>query len=69
MTSTPEGLEGRLEAYRDLRRDLERAIVPLATSVDGRRFTFQASLHDLAFQAGGYVVLEGEGQASRGSAR
>jgi DNA helicase HerA-like ATPase len=47
-----------LDEYRRLRRDLERAILPLATSVDGRRFTFQASLHDLAFQAGGYVVLE-----------
>jgi hypothetical protein len=47
-----------LDAYRSLRRELERTILPLATSVDGRRFTFQASLHDLAFQAGGYVVLE-----------
>ena len=47
-----------LAEYRRLRRDLERAIEPLATSVDGRRFAFQASLHDLAFQAGGYVVLE-----------
>ena len=47
-----------LDAYRTVRRELERTILPLATSVDGRRFTFQASLHDLAFQAGGYVVLE-----------
>ena len=66
MSSTPEELETRLEGYRDMRRDLERAIVPLATSVDGRRFTFQASLHDLAFQAGGYVVLEGEGEPRLG---
>ena len=58
MTASPEGLEGRLDEYRNLRRDLERAILPLATSVDGRRFTFQASLHDLELQAGGYVVLE-----------
>ena len=35
--------------------------MPLATSVDGRQFTFQASLHELQFQTGGYVVLEGEG--------
>jgi hypothetical protein len=56
----PGDLEGRLDGYRSLRRGLERAIVSLATSVDGRRFAFQASLHDLAFQAGGYVVLEDE---------
>ena len=66
MTSTPDNLESRLEGYRNLRRDLERAIVSLATSVDGRRFTFQASLHDLALQAGGYVVLEGEGEPRLG---
>ena len=56
----------RLEDYRSLRRDLERAVVPLATSVDGRRFTFQASLHDLALQAGGYVVLENDGEPRLG---
>jgi DNA helicase HerA-like ATPase len=56
--SSQEGIEGRLAEYRNLRRDLERVILPLATSVDGRRFTYQASLHDLPFQAGGYVVLE-----------
>ena len=66
MSSTPEELDTSLEGYRDMRRDLERAIIPLATSVDGRRFTFQASLHDLAFQAGGYVVLEGEGEPRLG---
>ena len=58
MKEQEPGLDARLEAYRGLRRELERTILPLATSVDGRRFTFQASLHDLAFQAGGYVVLE-----------
>ena len=64
MSELPGGLEDRLATYRSLRRELERAIVPLATSVDGRRFTFQASLHELAFQAGGYVVL-GDGAESR----
>ncbi len=58
MSRQADGLDARLEAYRSLRHELERAVVPLATSVDGRRFTFQASLHDLAFQSGGYVVLE-----------
>jgi len=47
----------RVEEFRALRRELEQAVVSLATSVDGRRFAFQASLHELALQAGGYVVL------------
>jgi uncharacterized protein len=50
-----------VDEYRKVRGELERGILPLATSVDGRQFTFQASLHDLQFQTGGYVVLEGEG--------
>jgi uncharacterized protein len=44
--------------YRSVREELERGILPLATSVDGRRFSFQASLHHLRIQTGGYVVLE-----------
>jgi hypothetical protein len=60
------GIEERLEAYRSLRGELERVILPLATSVDGRRFTFQASLHELAFQSGGYVVLEDGGEPRLG---
>ena len=66
MTSSPEELESRLAEYRSTRSDLERAVVPLATSVDGRRFIFQASLHELAFQAGGYVVLEDGGEPRLG---
>jgi uncharacterized protein DUF87 len=53
-------VESGLESFRDMRRDLEASVLPLATSVDGRRFTFQASLHDLQLRLGGYVVL-GEG--------
>jgi uncharacterized protein len=41
-----------------LRRQIEEAILPLATSVDGRRFELQASLHGLELEVGGYVVLE-----------
>lgn len=59
-------VDGRLAEYRNLRAELERAVLPLATSVDGRRFTFQASLHGLAIQAGGYVVLEGGGEPRLG---
>ena len=52
-------LADAVEEYRNVRGVLERGVLPLATSVDGRQFTFQASLHDLQFQTGGYVVLEG----------
>ena len=43
-----------------MRRKLEESILPLATSVDGRRFELQASLHELELQIGGYVVLESD---------
>ena len=56
----------RLTEYRAYREELERGLLPLATSVDGRRFTLQASLHRLALQAGGYVVIEGDGQMCLG---
>jgi len=57
----PSSLEQGLERFRAVRRELETAILPLATSLDGRRFTFQASLHGLALRLGGYVVVEHEG--------
>jgi len=47
-----------LDRYRAVRRQLEEGILPLATSVDGRSFSYQASLHGLLLQAGSYVVLE-----------
>jgi len=55
------GLGPQLESFRAARRDLEASVLPLATSVDGRRFSFQASLYGLELQVGGYVVLEGDG--------
>ena len=55
-----ESLTDVVDSYRRTRSGLERSILPLATSVDGRQFTFQASLHGLQFQTGGYVVLEGD---------
>ena len=42
------------------RRELEEAVRPTASSVDGRRFTFQCSLQGLELQPGGYVSI-GEG--------
>jgi DNA helicase HerA-like ATPase len=43
----------------DTRRRLEAAVSPLCSSIDGRRFTFQASLHGLELQPGGYVAVGG----------
>jgi len=58
---TPSGsLTDLAEEYRRTRAEVESSILPLATSVDGRQFTFQASLHGLTLQTGGYVVLEGD---------
>jgi hypothetical protein len=58
---TPSGsLTDLAEEYRRTRADVESSILPLATSVDGRQFTFQVSLHGLRLQTGGYVVLEGD---------
>jgi DNA helicase HerA-like ATPase len=55
-----------LEEYRGTRETLEAAVLPLATSVDGRRFTFQVSLHGLELEPGGYVAIEGRGPARLG---
>jgi len=59
-------LTERLADYRDLREGIERSILPLATSVDGSAFTFQAGLHDLQLRRGGYVVLESDGPVGLG---
>src|SRR5437763_10923602 len=50
-----------VEHFRAVRREIEAGVLPLATSIDGRRFTFQTSLHDLALALGGYVMIESEG--------
>ena len=54
-------VQASLEEYRALREALETALLPLATSVDGRRFNFQVSLHGLELEPGGYVAIEGDG--------
>ena len=41
-------------------------MLPLATSVDGRRFNFQVSLHGLELEPGGYVAIEGRGPTRLG---
>jgi uncharacterized protein len=55
-----------LEEYRGLREALETSVLPLATSVDGRRFEYQASLHGLELEAGGYVALDAAGTTHLG---
>jgi DNA helicase HerA-like ATPase len=57
MSELPD-LQAGLDRYRAVRLRLEQQVLPLATSVDGRRFSYQASLHGLALQPGSYVALE-----------
>jgi DNA helicase HerA-like ATPase len=59
------GLDRGIAEYRELRREIEASVLPLATSVDGRRFSFQASLHGLEHRLGGYVVLVGHDGTER----
>src|SRR5690348_12171178 len=54
-------LTAQLADLRALRHEIETSILALATSTDGRRFTFQAPLEPLALRIGGYVML-GEGR-------
>ncbi|MGZ6574470.1 MAG: ATP-binding protein [Solirubrobacteraceae bacterium] len=62
-------LAQRADSFRALRAEIEASILPLATSVDGRRFSFQAGLNGLALRLGGYVMLEGEGESSLAQVR
>jgi DNA helicase HerA-like ATPase len=39
------------------RGELEASVVPTASSIDGRRFTYQCSVHGLELQPGGYVSI------------
>ena len=59
-------VQALVERYRGVREALERAVLPLATSVDGRRFSFQTSLQGLELEAGGYVTLDGGGSSRLG---
>jgi DNA helicase HerA-like ATPase len=59
-------VQASLEEYRSVREALEKAVLPLATSVDGRRFSFQTTLHGLELEAGGYVALDGGGSSRLG---
>ena len=58
---SPDALTEQITHYRDVRDRIERSTLPLATSVDGRSFDFQASLHGLSLRRGAYVELEHSG--------
>ena len=45
-------VQASLEEYREAREALEAAVLPIAASVDGRRFNFQVSLHGLELEPG-----------------
>jgi hypothetical protein len=62
LADTPSEQAG-LDRLRATRRRIEAAVLPLATSIDGRGFAFQASLHGLDVRPGGYVVLTPAGGA------
>ena len=62
-------VDSRFETFRSLRRDIESSILPLATSVDGRRFTFQSAVDGLELRLGGYVALESETETALGQVR
>src|SRR5262252_111753 len=64
--SGESGFGASLDSFSEMRRSLEASVLALATSVDGRRFSLQTSLYGLQLQAGGYVVLEGDGVSRLG---
>jgi hypothetical protein len=62
-------LSGRADAFRALRAQAEASVLPLTTSLDGRRLSFQARIEGLDLKLGGYLMLEGGGGAALGQVR
>ena len=62
LSLSEPGIQDSVDQFRAVRRELELSVLPLASSVDGRRFSFQASLHDLRLRHGGYVARSVEGR-------
>ncbi|WCB93537.1 hypothetical protein DSM104299_02250 [Baekduia alba] len=62
-------LTQQVETFRALRAEMEAAVLPLATSVDGRRFSLQASVNGLALRLGGYAMLGADGEGTLGQVR
>jgi DNA helicase HerA-like ATPase len=61
-----DALQESLERYRALRREIEANLLQVATSIDGRRFTFQAPISTTSLLPGLYVALELEGETRVG---
>ncbi len=66
-----DGLDiaSRIEAFRTLRAEIEASVLPLATSLDGRRFSLQSAVQNLSLRLGGYTMLEGDGEPALGQLR
>jgi len=58
--------DAALGTFRSLRRELEDVVLPLAGSLDGRRFNFQAPIRDLRVALGGYVRIGSDDAARLG---
>jgi len=63
------GIGHQMDTFRALRSQIEGSILPLADSVDGRRFSFQSAVDGLGLRLGGYAMLEGDGGASLAQVR
>jgi hypothetical protein len=61
-----DGLDAAARDFQGLRRRLERAIPPGATSVDGRTFAYQAPVGSDLVPPGGFVALVHEGGRTLG---
>ena len=48
----------------DVRRSLEQAVLPRATSIDGRTFFYLTAVDHLSVPTGGYIALEQDGATS-----
>ena len=59
-------IHAQVERFRAARGELEHVVRSVAQSLDGRRFTWQASVHGDRAPVGGYVMLELEGRAAFG---
>jgi DNA helicase HerA-like ATPase len=51
-------IQQRIAAFREIRREVEGAVLAQATSVDGRTFVLQAPLGNLELRIGGYAVMD-----------
>ena len=59
MSEVHDEFGSEIARHHDVRRRLEAEVAPVATSLDGRAFTFQAPVA-LPIQVGGYVQVESD---------